>query len=73
MFHVIEDAHAILRSGGVYKQVKLYRRNDGLYAGWGSGFIRLLNHGTSKPNVSVDEIVGVEHVADKLGRLTVAK
>lgn len=41
LFHIIEDAHVILLSKGVYKQSKVYRRGDRLFAGYGAGFIRL--------------------------------
>lgn len=52
-FHVIDDAAVILRSKGVYKQAKVYRRGRELYAGVGGGFIRLMgSNGTSNPNVS---------------------
>lgn len=52
-FHVIDDAAAIIRIKGVYRQVKLYRRGDALFAGYGSGFIKLSpGGGTSHPNVS---------------------
>lgn len=53
-FHVIEDAVVILRSKGVYKQAKVYERGGYLYAGYGSGFIRMGANGTGLPNVSVD-------------------
>ena len=52
LFSVVDDARVILRSGGVYRQVKLYARGDRWYAGWGAGFIRLLSRGaTSIPHV----------------------
>lgn len=53
LFHEIPEAQIVTRSKGVYKQVKLYRRRGDLYAGHGSGFVRLLaGGGTSAPNVS---------------------
>lgn len=55
-FHVIEDAVVILRSKGVFKQVKAYERGGYIYAAHGSGFIRLSVNGTSVPNVSVDAL-----------------
>lgn len=64
-FHVIEDAAAILRIKGVYRQVKIYRRGDALFAGYGAGFVKLSpGGGTSHPNVSwldVDLPSGMEH------------
>lgn len=53
LFHVIDDAQVILRSKGVYRQSKVYRRDTALYAAWGGGFIQLRgNDGTSRPDVS---------------------
>ena len=53
LFHVIDDAQAIVRSRGVYRQVKVYHRGGKVYAGHGNGFIRLHAHnGTSAPNIS---------------------
>ena len=52
-FHIIDDAFCILRSRGVYRQAKVYRRGTALFAAFGSGFIKLLgSSGTSCPNVS---------------------
>lgn len=53
LFHIVEDATVILRSRkGVYRQAKLYHRAGRLYAGFGSGFVRLMQRGTSNPDVS---------------------
>lgn len=74
-FHVIEDAAVVLRCKGVYRQAKVYRRAEGLYAGWGAGFVRLYRGGgTTAPNVSWDDIeVGAarasDFIADAFGRL----
>lgn len=55
-FHVIDDACAILRRRGVYRQVNLYFRGEQLYARLGSGYIRLLGRGgTTAPDVSWEE------------------
>lgn len=73
-FHVINDAAVIIRSkGGIYKQAKVYRRGDDLYAGYGGGFVRLMGgSGTSHPNVSWDEIdADCEVTTSKLGRLMI--
>lgn len=52
-FHVIDDAAAIIRAKGVYRQVKVYRRGDALFAAYGTGFIKLSSSGgTSHPNIS---------------------
>ena len=53
LFHEIPEAQIVTRSKGVYKQVKLYRRGGDLYAGHGSGFVRLMaGGGTTAPGVS---------------------
>lgn len=52
-FHVIDDGQVVLRSKGVYRQAKVYRRGEDIYAAYGGGFIRLHGHnGTSAPSVS---------------------
>jgi hypothetical protein len=57
MFHIIEDAYAILRNKqGVYRQAKIYRRDGYLYAGYSGGFIRLHRLGTSNPYIFWDTI-----------------
>lgn len=56
-FQVIEDAAAIVLARGVYRQVKLFRRGNDLYAANGSGFIRMYRGGTtSLPNVAWKDI-----------------
>ena len=56
-FHIIDDGAAILRSKGVYRQVKVYRRGKDIYAGYGNGFIKLgIGSATTLPNVSYDGI-----------------
>lgn len=53
LFHIIDDACVILRSRGVFKQAKVYRRDGVLYAGHAGGFITLRkNGGTSVPSIS---------------------
>ena len=52
-FHIIDDGAAILRSKGVYRQAKVYRRGEQVFAGHGSGYVRLNKGGaTSIPDVS---------------------
>lgn len=74
-FHVIDDAAVILRRNGVYRQSKVFRRGDALYAAYGAGFLRLMgNSGTSVPSISWDDIdAGCETMVDRMGRLTVAQ
>jgi len=73
-FHVIDDAAVILRTRGVYRQAKVYRRGIDVYAGFGNGFVRLhAGGGTSAPNLSWDaiDIGGMPApVGDSFGRLT---
>lgn len=67
-FHVIDDAAVILRSKGVYRQAKVFRRGQELFAGYGSGFIRLLaRNGTSLPNVTWLD-TDANFRADQMGR-----
>lgn len=57
-FHIIQDATVILRAkNGVYRQAKVYRRGNRLFAGYGGGFIRLgAGDATSCPNVSHESL-----------------
>ncbi len=73
LFHEIDGAAAILRDRrGVFRQAKVFRRGDFLFAGFGSGFIRLYkNNGTSTPTVFLDALVGVNAEADTMGRLVI--
>lgn len=72
-FHEIADACAIVVSkAGVYRQTKVFRRGDEIYASHGQGFIRLYdNGGTSLPttrHVGLD-LNGLRAAKDNLGRL----
>lgn len=59
LFHIIDEGQAILRSRGVYKQVKIYRRDGRVFAQHGGGYIRLERAGgTSLPNASWLEVAG---------------
>lgn len=74
-FHIIDDGAVILRSRGVYRQAKVYRRGDDVYAGFGAGFIRLTGRGgTSVPTVTWTDVdaTGVYVEADGFGRVTCA-
>lgn len=53
-FHLVDDGAVILRlKGGTYRQVKMYRRGGRLYAGHGTGYVRLYEGGgTSCPNIA---------------------
>jgi hypothetical protein len=57
LFHIIPEAQAILLTKGVFKQAKVYRRGNRIYAQWGSGFIRLGGRdATSCPGVSYESL-----------------
>lgn len=61
LFHIIDEGAAILKlKGGVYKQAKIYRRGDQVFAEAGSNtFIRLVRGGgTTKPAVTWLEVEG---------------
>lgn len=66
-FHVIDDAAAILRSKGVFKQVKVFRRADALYAAHAGGFIRLYKGGgTSAPTIAWDDLDVLGYAAEQM-------
>lgn len=57
MFHVIDDCFVVLRSRGVFRQAKAFRRDRYLYAGFGAGFIRLMSRGaTTHPLVTWEDL-----------------
>lgn len=72
-FHEIPDGAAILvTKAGIYRQVKVFRRGNEVYAGHGTGFIRLHGHGgTSTPHIRHAglDLAGLESKEDGLGRL----
>lgn len=57
-FHVIEEGAVILRvKGGLYRQAKVYRRGQRVFAQFGAGFIRLMaGSGTTRTDVTWDGI-----------------
>lgn len=69
LFHEIPDAFVILLKGGVYRQSKVYRRGDDLFAGYSGGFVRLSEHGTSVPNLRIVDVdLPFEHHLSAQGR-----
>lgn len=71
LFCILDD-HVILRSAkGVYKQAKVARRKEFVYACTGGGFVALYANGTtSNPGVRWEEIEnGVMYQPGRLGRL----
>lgn len=74
-FHEIVDGAAILVSKqGVYRQVKVFSRGGEIYAGHGTGFIRLFRSGgTSTPHIRYAglDLAGALTEEDPLGRLLI--
>ena len=70
LFHEVPDAQVILRSKGVYRQAKVFRRGSDIYAAWGSGFIRLMSgSGTTVPTVVWDGLVqAATEIGEERGR-----
>lgn len=57
LFHIIDEGVVHLRSRGVYRQAKVYRRGTEVFAAHGGGYIKLRHGtGTSKPDVSWDAL-----------------
>jgi hypothetical protein len=73
LFHVIEPGAVILCGrNGVFRQAKLYRRGEHLFASFGAGFLRLYQgNGTSSPSIRWEHIEADadDFKADKHGRL----
>ncbi|WP_027854423.1 hypothetical protein [Marinobacterium litorale] len=66
----LEDAQIIIRKGGRYRQLKLYRRGSQLFMKMGADFIALLSNGrTANFDWSWDEISGVKPVTGEMDRL----
>lgn len=59
-FTIIEDACVILLGKkGVYRQAKVYCRGEKIFAGYGGGFVRLIQGGsTSNPDIRYQDIEG---------------
>jgi hypothetical protein len=67
-FHVIEDGAVILRSKGVFRQAKVFRRGVDVFAAWGVGFVKLgPRGGTTHPHVSWDSIEADGVLCDRVG------
>lgn len=71
VFSPIDEGQAILREGGVYKQVPLYTYDNRVFAKHGSGFISLNKHNfsTSKPTVAWVEVSIEQPKYDSIGRM----
>lgn len=64
LFHRIEEAQAVIRRKGIYRQVPLYHRNGKIYAAYQGGYIQLLrSSSTTHPDTSWEEVFDpLEHV-----------
>jgi len=63
-FEVIDDATIIVYKRGIYKQVSAYKRNGNVYAGAGTGFVRLKMSGaTSDPSLKWEEVEGLGDIS----------
>lgn len=52
LFHIIDDAQAVIKKCGIFYQVKVYRRSTEIFVQHGSGFVKLSSRGnTSVPNI----------------------
>lgn len=71
VFSPIDEAIAITRTGGVYKQVPLFTYDGRVFAKDGGGFIQLYKHNnaTSKATVQWVEVSIPEPKFDKTGRM----
>lgn len=69
LFHIIEEGIVIIRGkGGVYRQSKVYRRGEKVYAYHAGGFIELMGmRATSSPHVSWLDIEADGVTIDKPG------
>ena len=68
LFHEIPDGVAVLRTKGVFRQAKLFRRGRDVFAAQGGGFIRLLSSGgTTVPTTTWLDVEGSD-VTLKSGR-----
>ncbi len=57
LFTRIDEAQAIIKQRGVYKQVPLYHRDGAVSAGTKGGFVRLMRSGgSSHPDLLWDEV-----------------
>ncbi len=64
VFSIVTGASVILRENGVYKQCEVATYNGRVFGKLGSGFVLLHAesfgvHGTSKPKVTWENLVGV--------------
>ena len=68
LFHLIPEEFAIIRHKGVYRQCRLYHRENYIYAAWGSGYVRLSRSGTSVPDHVLERVTYKNIKTDEFGR-----
>lgn len=71
LFQQIEDAKAIMKMKGLYKQVNVYHRQGYLYVRHAGGYAALLRDvvtqiGTSIPNLRVDALYMPDDMEEKI-------
>ena len=66
LFHIIDHAVCILSIGGVYRQVKVFHRNEEVFARYGGGFVRIYKTGTSHPRLNWLHLEGEGIIIDKV-------
>ena len=70
LFHIIEDAQIVLRSRGVFRQEKLFRRGQPPLRKVGAGFIRIgAGDATSCPHVSYETMKLPENIVIERGQI----
>lgn len=71
-FAQVEDGIVILLIGGVFSQVDMYQRGDGIYAQHGKGYISLRRNGTtSNPKVRWEDHNMTPVWFDRMGRMVI--
>ena len=63
LFHIIDGCFVVVREGGTFRQAKVYRRGDRVYAGVGTGFVWLMHQGgTSRPKMLWEDLTEVPEI-----------
>lgn len=73
MFKPLEGDVAVIKQGGVFRTCELFEWRGGLYAKFGSGYVRLNENGsTTKDGVSIEMLAtDLPLYRDRFGRLEV--
>lgn len=72
LFKEVDSGLAIIHKAGLYRQLKLYTYEDGLYAGNGLTFMRL-NKGGSTSTEAKWVKLNVDYIYNKLGQLKITQ